>query len=161
MIVGKSDNTNREFLLYHYQASNRLSCELQTPASTTLNADNYLVYSQWQHVGFTYDGATMTLWRNGVNLASTAKTGTIRSYPSPLQIGWIGTGAAYYFGGKIDDVRIFNRGLSAAEIALIASPLFSPVIQPARLSLGAISSGSQSLVGNRFRLAGNGGGRAG
>jgi fibronectin type 3 domain-containing protein len=69
----------------------------------------------WTHVATTYDGTTVRLYVGGTLVASAPATGSILSSSSPLSIG--GT-AAYgeYFNGRIDDVRVYNRALSAAEI---------------------------------------------
>ena len=55
------------------------------------------------------------LYVNGVQVASKAASGTIQSSSSPL---WIGGNQPYgeYFHGLIDDVRVYNRALSQAEI---------------------------------------------
>ena len=63
----------------------------------------------------TYDGAMLRLYVNGVLVASTAKTGAIASSANPLQFGG---DAIYgqYFAGKIDEVRVYNVALSAAQV---------------------------------------------
>ena len=73
-------------------------------------------------LAMTYDGANRRLYVNGVQVASDAKTGLIQVTSNPLSIG--GT-AVYgeYFTGRIDDVRVYSRALSAAEIqADMATP---------------------------------------
>jgi len=69
----------------------------------------------WTHLAGTYDGTTVKVYVNGVLAGSAPASGSIGVSGSPLSIG--GT-AAYgeYFNGRIDDVRIYNRALSAAEI---------------------------------------------
>jgi hypothetical protein len=69
----------------------------------------------WTHVAATYDGATLRLYRNGVQVASAAVSGPVEVNDNPL---WIGGNAVYgeYFRGRIDDARIYPRALSAAEI---------------------------------------------
>jgi hypothetical protein len=57
----------------------------------------------------------MQLYVNGVQVASRAQTGAIATSTNPLQIG----GDSFYgqyFAGRIDEVRIYNRALSVAEI---------------------------------------------
>jgi glucose/arabinose dehydrogenase len=69
----------------------------------------------WTHVALTYDGATLKLYVNGVLANSQARTGTIQSGTNPL---WIGGNSPYgeYFQGLIDELRIYNRALTQAEI---------------------------------------------
>ncbi len=71
--------------------------------------------NQWTHLAATYDGATLQLYVNGVQVASRAMSDTVTSSSSPLQIG--GDSAfGQYFKGIIDEVRVYNRALAPAEI---------------------------------------------
>lgn len=76
-----------------------------------------LPLSSWSHVAGTYDGATVRLYINGVQAASTAVTGPIGTSNGVLRIGgnslW-----GEYFQGRIDEIRVYNRALSAAEIQI-------------------------------------------
>ena len=76
---------------------------------------NALTANTWAHLATTYDGATMRLYVNGVQVASRAQTGTIATSTNPLQIGGDSI-YGQYFAGRIDEVRIYNRALSVAEI---------------------------------------------
>src|SRR4029077_17273374 len=69
----------------------------------------------WAHLAATYDGATMRLYVNGVQVARRAQTGPIATSTNPLQIGGDSL-YGQYFAGRIDEVRIYNRALSVAEI---------------------------------------------
>ena len=69
----------------------------------------------WTHLAATYDGATMRLYVNGVQVASRAQTGTIATSTNPLQIGGDSL-YGQYFAGMIDEVRVYNRALSVTEI---------------------------------------------
>ena len=63
----------------------------------------------------TYDGAMLRLYVNGTQAASRPQTGTLQASTSPL---WIGGNSPYgeYFQGILDDIRIYNRALTDAEI---------------------------------------------
>ena len=69
----------------------------------------------WTHLAGTYDGATVRLFVNGTQVASAAITGAIATSTGALRIGgnsmW-----GEYFQGTIDEVRIYNRALTPAEI---------------------------------------------
>ena len=69
----------------------------------------------WTHVAGTYDGATLRLFLNGVQVSSTPFSGLIATSGGALRIGgnsiW-----GEYFQGRIDEVRIYNRPLSQAEL---------------------------------------------
>ena len=84
-----------------------------------VNANTYagapLPTNTWTHVALTYDGAALRLYVNGVLASSIARTGTIQISSNPLQIG----GDSFYgqyFQGMIDEVRVYDVALSAAQI---------------------------------------------
>jgi hypothetical protein len=69
----------------------------------------------WSHVATTWDGATLRLYVNGVQVGSKAVAGTLPTTSNPLRIGG-NANWGEYFAGAIDEVRVYNRALSAAEI---------------------------------------------
>ena len=77
------------------------------PAALTANA--------WTHLATTYDGATLRLYVNGVWVASRAQTGSMATSTDPLQIGGDDV-YGQYFHGIIDEVRVYNVALTAAQI---------------------------------------------
>jgi len=86
-----------------------------TFSSANLNATATLPLSQWTHLACTYDGATMRLYVNGVQVSSRAQTGQILNSAYDLGIGGNSLNGQYW-PGMIDEVRIYNRPLSAGEI---------------------------------------------
>ncbi len=93
-----------------------LRCSINSTNSTQ---GSTLVVDEWAHIACVYNGANIINYINGVNVGSTPLTGSI-SYPNsntePWRIGRRGDAAPGYFNGKIDEVRIYNRGLNASEI---------------------------------------------
>jgi hypothetical protein len=87
---------------------------------------NALTANTWTYLAVTYDGAAMRLYVNGVQVASRAQTGAIATSTNPLQIGGDSI-YGQYFAGRIDEVRIYNRALSAAQIQ---SDMNTPVAPP-------------------------------
>lgn len=76
---------------------------------TQLNA------SQWYHAVYTFDGATASLYLNGVLENSTSISASITTNSFNMYLG-CRTGAGEVFPGKLDDIRIYNRCVSANEI---------------------------------------------
>jgi Concanavalin A-like lectin/glucanases superfamily len=85
------------------------------PNAPPLYGTAVLALNTWAHLAATYDGATMRLYVNGVQVASRAQTGAIETSTNPLQIGGDSI-YGQYFTGRIDEVRIYNRALSATQI---------------------------------------------
>jgi fibronectin type 3 domain-containing protein len=83
----------------------------------------------WTHVAATWNGSTMAIYFNGVTRVSQAATGTNQTTTDALTIAAKNgsSTAGDYFQGTMDDVRVYNRGLSASEISVImAQPLGVP-----------------------------------
>ena len=74
-----------------------------------------LTLNAWTHLAATYDGAILRFYVNGALVGSSAAAGSISTSTQPLRMGgnalW-----GEWFQGRIDEVRIYNRPLSQAEI---------------------------------------------
>ncbi|HEU4935164.1 MAG TPA: Ig-like domain-containing protein [Vicinamibacterales bacterium] len=68
----------------------------------------------WRHVALTYDGSTVRMYFDGTLVNST--TGAHTTNNNPLLFGHWYTGATEYFDGLVDEVRLYSRVLTAAEI---------------------------------------------
>jgi hypothetical protein len=85
---------------------------LNGPASTGDHAS-------WVHLAAVYDGSSMILYRNGVEVARRAHSGTIPDQSSPVVAGGGDNGTSgngEYVNGLLDDIRIYNRALSSSEV---------------------------------------------
>ncbi|MDF5706418.1 MAG: DUF4347 domain-containing protein [Nostoc sp. S4] len=76
---------------------------------------------RWVHMVGTYDGSTINLYVDGVQIGSSPLTGNILVDNNPVTIGAAenyadGRPLGDRFNGLIDEVRIYNRALSATEI---------------------------------------------
>lgn len=71
---------------------------------------------QWHHIAATYDGKVMRVYIDGVQAGQLNFAGSIITNNNPLTIGGQ-PGYTSYFGGSIDETRIWNRALSQCEIA--------------------------------------------
>ncbi|MEO8657482.1 MAG: LamG-like jellyroll fold domain-containing protein, partial [Bryobacteraceae bacterium] len=69
----------------------------------------------WSHIAVTFDGSTIRFYLNGVQVSTKAKTGAITASANPLQIGGDRI-YGQYFSGLIDEVRVYNVALTAAQI---------------------------------------------
>ena len=89
--------------------------EITVNGAATVAGTSTLPLGVWTHLASTYDGATMRFFVNGVQVAQRAQTGSIVTSTGALRIG-ANTIWREAFVGDIDEVRVYNRGLTAAEI---------------------------------------------
>ncbi|MCL4400013.1 LamG domain-containing protein [Patescibacteria group bacterium] len=78
---------------------------------------NPITLNQWYFLVGTYDGTNVALYVNGVLQGVNPQSGSIRNSNGNLLI----SGTGRYFNGQIDDVRIYDRALSASEVKQIYS----------------------------------------
>ena len=102
-----------------------------------VDSEDVLLRNNWIHVAGTYDGNNLTSYVNG-QVEVTKEVGSVTLYNDPndaLVIGgrWNDTGGR--FADIMDDVRVYNKGLSAAEIAYFATDEtgYSPLMSEANL----------------------------
>jgi Concanavalin A-like lectin/glucanases superfamily/Bacterial TSP3 repeat len=74
----------------------------------------------WHHAALTYDGTTLNLYLDGTLVNSQTKT--LEASDGGLLIGINKDLNGNFFSGRLDEVLIYNRALSAAEIAALANP---------------------------------------
>ncbi len=72
---------------------------------------------EWHHLAATYDGTTIAWYGDGLFVAGEAWT---LDTQDNVQMGKRGHAAGGNFPGMIDEVRIYNKALSAEEIAWLA-----------------------------------------
>jgi RNA polymerase sigma factor (sigma-70 family) len=112
LLYGLDSNDNYSFLTTTTLGGYTIS----GPSSVTdLNA--------WVHIAGVYDGAQMRLYRNGVLVGSGPCSGDFAEETSPVMIGASDRGiygVGEFAQAGIDEVRIYNRALTASEIADLA-----------------------------------------
>jgi hypothetical protein len=95
-------------------ASSDWSFSISTPnTDSVLSEPGNLQISQWQHLAGTYDGVNMTIYRNGVLVASKPHPypGNVHDANFVLLGGW-----PRPLNGLIDEVRIWNIVRTQSEI---------------------------------------------
>jgi hypothetical protein len=88
---------------------------LTTAGSFRVFAYSSLAANVWTHVAGTYDGASLRLYMDGTLINSASASGTIVPGTRDLWLGRAPWGEG--FTGRYDEVRIYDRALTAAEIA--------------------------------------------
>ena len=83
----------------------------------------------WSHMTTTYDGATVRLYVNGALVGTKTTSGSIATTNLPLHIGG-NSGNGEWFQGRLDDIRIYNRPLTATEIQTDMNTAVGPGAPP-------------------------------
>ncbi len=111
-------SANLRYGLVSFSSSKDVSLELNTGTwGTAVNLTAPLADNTWYHVVATYNGSIARMYVNGVLNNTAAKTGDVlQSTQGMIQIGSQTGQGAEYFNGTIDEVRIYNRTLTAAQI---------------------------------------------
>lgn len=88
-----------------------------------------LTIGTWTHVVMTHDGAKDIIYFNGAKVNEKAVTGALDKTKYPLGIGYDPIDNGSIFDGSLDDIQLYNRALSGAEIlALYNAQNQTPVV---------------------------------
>ena len=113
-VVLKEGPSDLVYALYTSGDVARPSGWARTGSSISATGTAALPLNAWSHLA-TLGGGTLRLYVNGVQVATAAVSGAIAATAQPLRIGgnslW-----GEYSEGFLDDVRIYNRALTVAEI---------------------------------------------
>ena len=94
-----------------------------------LDSGTPLTIGTWTHVVMVHDGAKDIIYFNGVQVNEKNAAGTLDKTKYPLGIGYDPLNNDGFFDGSLDDIQLYNRALTAAEIAaLYAAQNATPVV---------------------------------
>lgn len=102
------------------------------------------LYNTWVHAVGVYDGSYLRIYVNGDEKDTTAHNTGLGVATNSLQIGKLSY-SANYFNGQIDQVRIYNRALSAEEIKQLYLYPYAGFQQPCTAWLYAAAAGGLSI----------------
>jgi PKD repeat protein len=107
----------------------RFRLKIDGTTSTLATDTGQFGVGEWFHFTATYDGSQMRIYKDGIEIASLAISGTITSnaiVPASLgnqPEGCAGAGCSDRpLQGMLDDVRMYNRALTQAEILDLVNP---------------------------------------
>lgn len=118
-MVGKGANAGWDtegwgLFAFNPVSDNRIGVGFRNGASTKVVSFSNALKDQWIHIAGTWNGSSIIVYENGAQKASSTQTISPPSTSYPVTIGK--DNGVQYFDGEIDDVRIYNRALSADEI---------------------------------------------
>ena len=127
-IYPESTDTNRMIVANESPTDNFQGYALYIPSSAdvqfevagsaaTGSSNTSITANEWTHVVGIWDGSDTIIYKNGI-LADQDNFGVaVDGSGSDWYIGYEPTGTADYFDGKIDEVAIFDKVLTDAEVA--------------------------------------------
>jgi len=128
--IRKSGTSNMEW--YFWFENTKVTCYLYSNGSTTVQKRGYKNYAigdmvgVWTHVCMTYAGGSgvtnypLVYINNDASSPLTIQVGTyvaMNNGSNNVSIGGKGGNSNYYLDGEVDEVAIFNKELSASEVA--------------------------------------------
>ena len=124
----------------------------------TIGDPNPVVLNTWVHYAITWDGTTLRLYRDGVQVATGAPGVAPLAGTGAVYIGarWALTGASPYFPGRIWNARVYPFALTADEVRRLSLPLdpkwissAEPVVARGRWPLDDLGASVRDLSPSR------------
>ncbi len=113
-LIDKQEGTGLGYFLYEGGTVSDRPVGAVAEGQEHIHADDPLPAHAWSHVALTFTGNRTYLYVDG-ELVDNGGAEPVVTSEGELEIGG-STDTGEYFDGKIDEVRIYNRGLSAAEV---------------------------------------------
>jgi glucose/arabinose dehydrogenase len=114
-IVFKEQAAHMTYALYANTNTGRPTGQAFVGGERDARGPSPLATGTWTHLATSYDGTTLRLYINGAEVRTLAAGGPMAISTGPLKLGgnaiW-----GEWFAGLMDDVRIYNRALTPAEI---------------------------------------------
>lgn len=111
-VLLKEAGSSLAYSMYSASGTNRPSAWIDGSSSIGTTA---VPLNAWTHVAATYDGARLKIYTNGALRTDKAVTVSVPVSTDPLKIGGNAVWGEF-FAGQIDEMRVYSRVLSAAEI---------------------------------------------
>ena len=132
-VMMKEQTGGLAYGLYSTTDTSRPSGHIYTTSEFDTRGTAAVALNAWTHLAVTYDGATLRMYVNGTQASTRNVTGSIINSTGALRIGgnniW-----SEWFQGRIDELRVYRRTLSAAEIQ---TDMNAPVVPPDTQAPGA------------------------
>ncbi len=156
-VVAKERTGGFAYGLFASNGASRPSAAIRVGTTTiSVAGPSSLQLNAWSHLAATYNGAALVLYVNGTQVASQAAAGSMTTTTLPLRIGGITTVTGQYFAGRIDEVRVYNQAVNAAQVqADMVTPvdLVPPTITARSPAAGATGVSNSTTVTATFSEA--------
>lgn len=147
-LIGKGPDGTEEYGLYVTPNSGLLHVEYDSgTAHPRLDSSASVTDNQWHLATTTYDGTTLRLFLDGVQIGSTTVAGAFAANTENVSIGAEKSSSTsrYFLNGSLDDARVYNRALSTTEVSALYNQ-YDPGVN--------VDAGQSGLVGE-WKMDGN------
>jgi len=117
-IRGEGTGTGGMYVLM--LSNGQLECRVITASGTyqVVAPAGSLVANQWNHIAWIWNASNLTLYMNGVSIGTATAVGTFSAANRPYAVGkCIFPGYNFLYTGRADEVTLWNKALTAAEVA--------------------------------------------
>jgi fibronectin type 3 domain-containing protein len=114
-VLFKTQTGGFVYTLYANQDTTRPVGQVNIGGEINAIGSAALGLNAWSHLAATFDGSALRVYVNGSLVATTVITGSIPISTGVLRIGGNSVWGEWY-AGLMDDVRIYNRALTQAQI---------------------------------------------
>ena len=121
------DSSTDNYVVYVDRGNN----ELRFKVTTTDKAErpgipgDTLTTGEWLNVTAVYNGTQAKIFLNGMLMDSHNITGNVK----PGQVARIGSEGNAHFSGQIDNIQVYNKGLTDQEVAFLYSGMKTPMLE--------------------------------
>ncbi|OGS34324.1 MAG: hypothetical protein A2474_07610, partial [Elusimicrobia bacterium RIFOXYC2_FULL_34_12] len=115
-VLGKSNYPNWDYAIFFGNTGSLQACIGIGGSLKYSTITPALSVGTWYHVAVTYEGTAIRLYINGELQGTTSASGNIDNHGTTLCIGKDGGSGGNNFSGIIDEVKIYNRALTASEV---------------------------------------------
>ncbi|HVE39603.1 MAG TPA: LamG domain-containing protein [Planctomycetota bacterium] len=148
---------NDHHILFQQMNNGSTVINLTTSTGGASNPGGVTPNGAWTHVACRVSGTAATIFLNGVQAASAARTGTPTGVTTdPVTFAYAGYHAS--FPGRLDDVRMYNSALDTEDIQILAAGCPPPqgltataTTAPVTLNWSA-PTGTQPLAGYTYTI---------
>ena len=122
-VMGKYEDGNNNWIINKYLGETRIRMDFLEDGTRAqyMSAVDSIPNDTWTHIAVVYSSNNYTLYINGSNAATTGHGSNNPAASTSFRIGTNTAQSHTHFSGEIDDVRVYNRALSATEAASIAA----------------------------------------
>jgi hypothetical protein len=115
---------HQAYSLYASEGSSKPSAEVGIGSTYSAQTSSQTIPANaWTHVATTFDGTTLRVYRNGVQVGSKALAGSLTATSDPLKFGGNAVWSEF-FEGTLDEIRVWKVARTAAQVQ---SDMNSPI----------------------------------